>query len=254
MRPYYEQSGITIYHGDCAEILPTLPTGRIDLVVTSPPYNMGLVPGGNGRGMYRPGASNKAGRFREGYGVHNDAMPQEQYDTWQRGILAECWRLLRDEGAIYYNHRPRIEHGKVRLPLGLDFGGIPLGQIITWDRSTGIGVNLRRYASAYEWLLVFAKPDFTLEDHAASGRSDMWRLGMEHQETGHPAPFPVTLPRRALVDTGACLVLDPFMGSGTTMRAALDCGRKAIGIEIEEKFCELAAKRLQQAVLPLGAA
>lgn len=253
MRPYYERDGISIYHGDCAEILPALPAGRIDLVVTSPPYNMGLVPGANGRGMYRPGASTKAGRFRDGYGAHSDALPQEEYDAWQRSILAECWRLLRDEGAIYYNHRPRIEHGKVRLPLGFDFGGLALSQIITWDRSTGIGVNLRRYASAYEWLLLFAKPDFTLEDHAASGRSDMWRLGMEYHETGHLAPFPVTLPRRALVDTGATLVLDPFMGSGTTLRAAKDLGRRAIGIELEERYCEIAARRLQQAVLPLGA-
>lgn len=254
MRPYYAAEGIEIYHGDCAEILPTLAAGRIDLVVTSPPYNMGLVPGGNGRGMYRPGANSKAGRFRDGYGAHDDAMPQAEYDAWQRGILAECWRLLQDSGAIYYNHRPRIEHGKVRLPLGFDFGGLPLSQIITWDRKTGIGVNLRRYASAYEWLLVFAKAEFTLADHAASGRSDMWRLGMDHEESEHPAPFPVSLPRRAIADTGATLVLDPFMGSGTTIRAAKDMGIKAIGIELEERWCEKAARRLSQMALPLGAA
>lgn len=253
MTLYFERDGITIYHGDCRDILSTLESASVDLVVTSPPYNMGLVPGGNGRGMYRPGSSSKAGRFRDGYGAHSDAMPQDEYDDWQRTILDECWRIIAQHGAIFYNHRPRVEHGLVRLPLGLDFGPLPLRQIITWDRGTGIGVNRRHYCSAYEWILLFAGPDFRLVDHAASGLSDMWRLGMEYGETGHPAPFPVALPKRALTTTGAQTVLDPFMGSGSTLRAAADLGRQAIGIEIEERYCEIAARRLEQAVLPLMA-
>src|SRR4051794_24782518 len=96
----------------------TIPSESVDVVVTSPPYNMGLVPGGNGRGMYRPGASNKAGRFRDGYGVHGDAMPQEAYDEWQRECLNEMWRIARI--AVYYNHRPRVEHGRLRDPLSGD--------------------------------------------------------------------------------------------------------------------------------------
>jgi site-specific DNA-methyltransferase (adenine-specific) len=251
VKPYYDEGGITIYHGDCREVLPAL--SDVDLIVTSPPYNMGLVPGGNGRGMYRPGASNKAGRFRDGYGTHSDALPQHEYDAWQRDVLALCWAVLGDDGAIFYNHRPRVEHGELRVPLGLDFG-LPLRQIITWDRGTGIDVTLRSFCSAYEWLFVFAKPDFKLVDHAASGRSDMWRLGMEHTETGHPAPFPLTLPSRAIQATGALTIVDPFAGSGTTLRAAKNLGRRAIGIEIEERYCEIAAKRLGQEVLDLEAA
>ncbi len=222
-RPYYERAGVTIYHARAEDVLPSIPAGSLDLVVTSPPYNMGLVPGGNGRGMYRPGASNRAGRFRDGYGEHNDALEQGEYD----------------------NHRPRIEHGKVRLPLGFDFG-YPIGQILTWDRSTGIGVNLRRYCSAYEWIVVLAKPEFRLVDHSASGLSDMWRLGMEHQDFGHPAPFPVSLPLRALTTTGAQSVADPFLGSGSTLIAAQQLGIRAIGIEREERFCEIAANRLER--------
>lgn len=250
MTPYYERDGITIYHGRCEDVLPTLGGRGIDLVVTSPPYNMGLVPGGNGRGMYRPGASNKAGRFREGYGAHDDAMPQDEYDAWQRGVLASLWASLPDHGAIYYNHRPRVEHGQLRLPLGWDFAGIPVRKVITWDRGTGIDVNLRNYCSAYEWIIVLAKPDFRLVDHSASGMSDMWRLGMDREDFGHPAPFPRSLPTRALATTGARYVLDPFMGKGTTLRAALDLGREAVGIEREERWCEVAAKWLEQMVLP----
>jgi site-specific DNA-methyltransferase (adenine-specific) len=249
--PFYEEDGITIYCGDCEEILPTL--DPVDLIVTSPPYNMGLVPGGNGRGMYRPGASNKAGRFREGYGAHSDALPQDEYDAWQRRVLGACWATLVDDGAIFYNHRPRVEHGVVRLPLGLDFG-LPLRQIITWDRGTGIDVTLRSFCSAYEWVFLFAKPEFKLVDHSASGMSDMWRLGMEREKNGHPAPFPVSLPERSLLATGASTVLDPFMGSGTTLRAAKDLGRRAVGIELEERHCETAARRLAQGAFDFGEA
>lgn len=252
MKPYYERDGITIYHADCRDVLPTIDTIPIDLVVTSPPYNMGLIPGGNGRGMYRPGASSKSGRFRSGYGTHDDAMDEDEYGAWQREILASLWHLIQDDGAIFYNHRPRVIHGRFRPPLDFDFGGVPLRQVITWDRGTGIDVGLRQYCSAYEWVLVFAKPGWKLVSHAASGMGNVWRLGMEYAETAHPSPFPLSLLRTALLTTGAATVLDPFMGSGTTLRAAKDLGRKAVGIEIEERYCEIAVRRLEQAVLPLG--
>ena len=248
--PYYDDGQVTIYHGDCAEILPTLEP--VDLVVTSPPYNMGLVPGGNGRGMYRPGASNKAGRFREGYGAHGDALPQDEYDAWQRDILRRCWDRLGEDGAIFYNHRPRVEHGVIRLPLGFDFG-LPVRQVITWDRGTGIDVSLRQFCTVGEWIIVMAKLGFRLVDHSASGMGDVWRLGMETTVKDHPAPFPVSLPAKALLATGAQTVLDPFMGSGSTLRAAKDLGRRAIGIELEERFCELAVQRLGQEVLDVAA-
>jgi len=248
VKPFYEQDGITIYHGDCEEVLPRL-AAQVDAIVTSPPYNMGLIPGGNGRGMYRPGAGNKAGRFREGYGQHDDAMGQGEYDAWQRRVLSLCWNRLSDRGAIFYNHRPRVEHGNLRLPLGLDFG-LPLRQIITWDRGTGIDVNVRFYCSVYEWIFLFVKPDFKLVDHSASGFGNVWRLGMETKNS-HPAPFPLSLPRRALSSTGAQSALDPFMGSGTTLVAARELGCSAVGIEREEQWCEYAAKRLATMQLPL---
>lgn len=245
MRKEILAEGVELYLGDCRGILPTL--APADLVITSPPYNMGLVPGGNGRGMYRPGANNKGGRFREGYGIHSDALPQDEYDAWQR----ECLAMMYDRArlGVFYNHRPRVEHGKLRVPLSFDYGDVPLRQIIIWDRGTGIDVNLRTFCTRQEWVMLFAKPEFSLIDHAASGRGDVWRLGAEYaRDIGHPAPFPVSLPDTILQSVAAKDVIDPFAGSGSTGVAAVNLGRGFVGIEIEPKFFDIACRRIQAAL------
>jgi len=232
---------VTLWLGDCREILPTLGVCA-DIAVTSPPYNMGLSPGGNGRGMYRPGANNKGGRFRSGYGLHDDAMDQDKYDAWQREILALTFAAV--NSAVFYNHRPRVEHGKLRVPLSFDYGATPLRQIIIWDRGTGIDVNLRTFCTRQEWVMLFAHDAFKLVDHAASGRGDVWRLGVESDRTGHPAPFPVSLPQTAIECSGAASALDPFMGSGTTGVACVRAGAAFIGIELEPRWFDIACCRI----------
>lgn len=248
IEPYFTDGTATVYHGDCEAVLAGLLArpGGFDahIVVTSPPYNMGLVPGGNGRGMYRPGASTKGGRFRDGYGQFDDALPQDVYDDFHRRVLGLLWQAIPDDGAIFWNHRQRIEHGQARLPLGMNFG-IPLRQVITWDRGTAIGPNVRHFAVVAEWVFLFAKPCFKLCDHSASGFGDVWRLGMAQQDYGHPAPFPISLPLRA-IDAARPVrsVLDPFAGTGTTLVAARRMGVPAAGIELEERWCQTAAGRL----------
>lgn len=241
--PKVQIGDCTLYQGDCRELLPLLP--KVDLTFTSPPYNMGLVPGGNGRGMYRPGANNKGGRFRDGYGIHSDALPQDVYDSWQR----ECLALMYEKSrlAVFYNHRPRVEHGKLRVPLSFDYG-VPLRQIIIWDRGTGIDVNLRAFCTRQEWVLLFATPEFELVNHSTSGRGDVWRFAPEYDRLGHPAPFPEELPIAAIESVaGARTILDPFMGSGTTGVSCVKLGRKFIGIEIEPKYFDIACRRIEQA-------
>jgi site-specific DNA-methyltransferase (adenine-specific) len=246
--PYWSDGKVSLYLGDCEPILTELASEDVSaqIVVTSPPYNMGLKPGGNGRGMYRPGASGSKGtRFRDGYGEHDDAMPQDQYDSLHRRILGLLWQMIPEDGAIFWNHRQRIEHGVARLPLGMDFG-IPLRQIITWDRGTGIAPNLRHFTPVAEWVFLFAKPEFKLADHARSGFGDIWRLGMARKDFGHPAPFPESLPLRAIDSCGARSVLDPFAGSGTTLVAARRLGIPATGIELSRPYCDAAVQRLAQ--------
>lgn len=249
--PYYDHGGITIYHGDCRAVLPFVK--GVDLIFTSPPYNKALRVDGNWTGV-QPSAA-RMGRLSEGYGEHDDALPMDEYVNWQRSALRYCWRSLSPEGAIFYNHKPRLvyrdpstSHG-VWLPLALN-PGLPVRQILIWVTGAGVTLVPTAFAPSHEWIIVFARDAWRLRSRAASAAGDAWIVPPE-SSSGHPAPFPVALPARAIEATAPNLVADPFMGSGTTLRAAKDAGVRAIGIEIEERYCEIAAKRLAQEVLAL---
>lgn len=249
MKPYYEEKGIAIYNADCREVLPTLEAGSVGQVLTSPPYNLreGMKDKGGLR-IGRKGSAWARGHLQKGYGIHEDDMPYPEYVAWQKNILLKCWRTVADDGAIYFNHKPRIVRGVARLPLALVPEEIPVRQIVIWDRCGGFNATAGAYMPLHEWILILAKENFKLRDQSASGVGDVWRIPPE-PSTPHPAPFPLMLAKRAIETTPAETILDPFMGSGTTLRAAKDLGRKAIGIEIEERYCEIAAKRLRQQVL-----
>lgn len=243
MKPYYQHAGITIYHGDCREILPTLPV--FDLVFTSPPYNINNCDADLGGGRnYR---SKWAGKLlTDGYAGQSDALPWHEYEELHKAILADLWDGLSERGAIYYQHKPRVRGTELWMPLTLN-PGLPIRQIIVWDRGSGMNFSVTHYLPMYEWIIVFAKSQFRLRDQSASGVGDVWTIPPAFGNE-HPAPFPLKLPTRAIETTAAHMILDPFAGSGTTLVAAKNLGRKAIGIEIEEKYCEIAAKRLSQEV------
>ena len=238
MKPYYEDDYVTLYHGRCEDVLPSL--SLVDLVVTSPPYNKG---GSDSAGTYF-----KA--LQDGYGDHDDNMPHAEYVAWQQSIVASLWERLTDSGAIFYNHKPHAKGNVVTLPTELVPADIPIRQVITWDRGSGFVRQFTHFVPAYEWVLLLAKPAFRLTTRSVD---DVWRIPFD---TGseHPAPFPLKLATTAIGSTAAATVLDPFAGSGTTLRAAKDLGRKAIGVELNERFCEIAAKRLGQEVLDFGGA
>lgn len=251
IEPYYSEDGITIYNADCREVLPHLES--VDLVLTSPPYNLGE--GMEDKGGLRVGhKGSKWGKddLRNGYGKHADAMPYSDYVAWQKEVLGMCWNLLSNSGAIYYQHKCRIVKGECRTPLEFN-PDLPLRQIVTWDRGSGFNYQSGAYMPVVEWLLVFARPDFLLRDKGASGVGDCWRIPPELR-TPHPAPFPLALAKQAISTTRARTILDPFMGSGTTLRAAKDLGLKSIGIEIEKKYCDIAIERLRQQAFSFEAA
>ncbi len=209
-KPYYEEAGITIYHGDCREILPTLP--NVDLVLTDPPYGVGLA-----YASFED--STEAIRL-----IVADILP----------VLCSCAkRVALTPGVKNMFLYPQPNH------------------VGSFSYPAGAGLN--------SWCFTCWQPIFFYGKDPYGGKGSMpdsFVSGEAAEKNGHPCPKPIGqwkwLLKRASLD-GEC-VLDPFMGSGTTLVAAKDLGRQAIGIEIEERYCEIAAKRLAQSVFDFGEA
>ena len=218
-----------IHQGDCLELLAQLPSESVDLVFTSPPYNLKNSTGNGSRDW-------------EGYDGHSDDMPHSAYVEWQRECLRQMLRVLKPDGAIFYNHMHRIQSGEHVGHQGI-LDGFPLRQVIIWHRSGGTNFNPGYFLPDYEVVYLIAKPDFRLMDGRRDG--SVWRI---HQETCSWIPeiptFPVGLPQRAITATSAHVILDPFMGSGSTAVAAVLEGRSYIGFEQSPRYCETARRRL----------
>lgn len=210
MTPYYQDSAVTIYHGDCLELLLEL---KCDLCFTDPPYNSGLK-----------------------YGAGTD---DKRLDYWD-------WLRLRIDQMLIHNRCVLVKHTALKIT---DFlRHFPQSRILVWSKPFSSGFPLNGVATHWEPI------------HWLSGRSCRWSKdlfecnsgsGTGEVTYGHPAQFPSKVSRwiiNTFSDVGDD-VLDPFMGSGTTLRAAKDLGRRAIGIEIEEKYCEIAARRMEQEVM-----
>jgi site-specific DNA-methyltransferase (adenine-specific) len=219
MKPYYDEGGITIYHGDCREVLPTI---TADVMVTDPPYGISY-------------ASNQAGRFN-GVGIQNDS------DVSVRDSVLALW------------HGPAAVFGswKMRRPDGTH-------TLLTWDKGEGVGMGDLSipWRPNTEEIYIIGKGwrghrgssvirDTSVVSWSGDGPSGK-RL--------HPNEKPIPLLRQIIEKAPLHpVVIDPFMGSGTTLRAAKDLGRRAVGIELEERYCEIAANRLAQEVLDFGEA
>ncbi len=227
--------------GDCLETMKKMPSNSIDLVVTSPPYNLKNSTGNgmkDGRGGKWAGAA-----LVNGYSHHDDNMPHEKYVKWQRDCLAEMFRLLKDDGAIFYNHKWRVQDGLLQDRQDI-VSGLPVRQIIIWRRKGGINFNAGYFLPTYEVIYLIAKPNFKLAPKA-NAFGDVWEFTQE-MKNEHPAPFPVALIDRIVGSTTGKIVLDPFMGSGTTAVVAMGLNRDYIGLEISPDYCKLAEKRIEK--------
>jgi DNA modification methylase len=236
MRPYYEQDGITIYHGDSREVLPELPANAADLVLTDPPF----------------------------------FMPATHYQSrreWQRAwsdttVLATFWSVIVDaclgrlaptghmvafcNGDSYPVFYPEMYRRFDYLKcLVWDKGHVGLGRV--WRNQHELAIAARWNESQFKEDSKLRADVFTFKAAPSSDRD-------------HPVQKPVPMLAWLIEPTTPVggLVLDPFMGSGTTLEAAKIAGRRAIGIEGEERYCEIAARRLEEArakqSLPLEAA
>lgn len=225
--------------GDAVEVMRSMPSECIDLIVTSPPYNLKNSTG-NGMKDGRGGKWKNA-QLVKGYASHPDNMPHNEYVNWQRQCITEMMRLIKDDGAVFYNHKWRVQGGLLQDRQDI-VSGFPVRQIIIWKRKGGINFNPGYFLPTYEVIYLIAKPKFKLAQKANS-YGDVWEF-MQEMNNPHPAPFPTELIERIISSTNAKIILDPFMGSGTTAVVANKLGRYYIGIDIADEYCKMALSRL----------
>ena len=245
-KPYYQDDYATIYHADCRDILPHLP--KVDLVLTDPPYGHNNNDGdlisqreaALGKGDYIPERDNRA--------IANDGPEANDLVRW---LFKEARRLLRRGGCCCCccgggGPDPQF----ARWSLWLD-EIIPFKMCVVWDKGPlGMGWHYRR---DWECVLVAAVPGGPVKWNGGNSTSNVIRdipriIPAANQ---HPTVKPVRLMSRFIAwhSDPNDLVLDPFAGSGPTLEAAKLLGRRSIGVELDEQWCEQAARRLSQEVI-----
>ena len=221
MKPYYEHAGVTIFHGDCRDVLPSL---SFDVVVTDPPYGVGF----HGKSTKHTAASGV------GYTMFDDCP------AYIRDVVVPVVFSLVSAGA-----RVVLTPGLRNVWLYPEPAA--MGTIF-YPSGAGNG----RWGFTCSQPILYYGPDPYLANGLGS-RPDSFSSTEPAAPNGHPCPKPIGTMKWLV--TKASLpgetVVDPFSGSGTTLEAAKNLGRRAIGVEIEERYCEIAAKRLEQEVLPL---
>lgn len=230
-----------IINGDSLSVMREMPDRCLDLVITSPPYNLKNSTGNgmkDGRGGKWAGAA-----LVNGYSHYDDNMPHDKYAEWQYNCLKEMYRLLKDDGAIFYNHKWRVQDGLLQDRQDI-IRDLPVRQIIIWKRKGGINFNAGYFLPTYEVIYLIPKPNFKLAPKA-NAFGDVWEFKQE-MKNDHPAPFPVALIDRIVSSTTSQMILDPFMGSGTTAVVAMWHKRNYVGIELSPDYCELAEQRIER--------
>lgn len=221
MTPYYADDYVTLYHGDCRELLPSI---EADVVVTDPPYGVSWS--------------------QHGGGVNGKTRGSRKH----HGIVGDDDTSARDEMLRAISGIPAAVFGSFRAPFPAD-----VRQVLIYQRSPDAGLmgsvtGFRTDADPI--FLIGPWPVRTV--HSSSVLAS--RIGLQTLQTGdsHPHAKPVDVLVRLISAAPPGTILDPFAGSGSTLVAAKSLNRKAIGIEIEERYCEVAANRLRQEVLGLA--
>lgn len=236
--PYYSQDNITIYHGDNRKIMPQMARDSFDLVLADPPY-LGL----------KGGTEHLKGGVAESITVSKSVgTPWETSLDW----MTEAWSLARLGMMTFCSyHSVDIVKQKLRD------NAIAL---VTWYKRNAPNPvnNVPKFSTEFIWLFKKAPGlvwrnlgtmyDIPLPSAGCFATERI--LERNSKKAAHPTQKPIALITRLLAVQPAS-VLDPFMGTGTTLRAAMNLGIEAVGIEIEERFCEMAAKRLRQLALDL---
>lgn len=245
-----------IYQMDVLEGLKKLDDNSVDVIIFSPPYNkLGLRSGA--RQMTSSNAKTATGLLRwiqaipYGGDLNVDNMKEEDYEQWQIDILNECYRVLKDDGSVFYNHKNRIKcHNLISPYKWLYKTKLMVRQEIVWDRSGSCTTAPIRWLPSTEriyWLTKTGKPRFYRKADT-SHKTEVWRFGADRNNP-HPAPYPIELPYTILDNIPSdepLLVVDPFMGSGTTAIAALMHKHNYIGFEKFKEYVDMANERISK--------
>lgn len=214
-----------IHTGDCLDIMRKMRTASVDLVITDPPY--GINTKSDGGGKLSPWGD-----------LCNSAF-------WYAAWIGECRRVLKDSGALwsFLNWRSLVTFQKAACDIGW-----PIESLLVWDKEWIGPGGVRGLRPSYELVALFACEKFSIVDR---GIPDIFRAKWSSiKPTGHPAEKPVALINHLLEISSAKtgqVVLDPFMGSGTTLVAASQKNIDCIGIELEAFWCESAERRIAAA-------
>ena len=232
MSIYYQDEWVTIYHGDCREILPELLNESVDLALTSPPFNLGN--------------DHHTGNKR--HQAYDDDLPEGEYQLQQINVLRMLYRIVSWNGSLWYQHKNRIKRGRSITPYEwiLKTSWLVKQEIVWRNRSQNFD-KIRFYPMTERFYWLAKDPDTKLNN--VINKHDDWHINPVGTSGEHTRAFPEELVNNVLLCfPEATRIIDPYLGQGTTCYCAKKLNRKCIGIEIEEKYCEIAAKRCSQGV------
>lgn len=226
-----------IYNVDVLDGLKNLDDESIDLIITSPPYNKAGFNGVNRK--HNNDIWNKTIDYNDNVLV--DCLPEEEYQRWQIEILNECYRVLKKDGSMFYNHKLRVKNNEASFPLEwINKSKFIFRQLITWDKRSSPNLDKCRYLPVSEYLFWLIKQKKNPRFKNVNNITDVWAIPSD-KKNNHPAPFPIGLPDMIIpsvvnASEEKITVLDPFMGSGTVAMSALKHDCNYIGFEKFEKY------------------
>jgi site-specific DNA-methyltransferase (adenine-specific) len=226
---------IQLFNDDCLKVLPTIPDNSVDLIITSPPYNLG----------------NKHHTGNNYHQSYNDNLPENIYQEQQLDLLNECFRILKDNGSIMYNHKNRIKNGIQITPYEWILKSkFVIKQEIVWiNRSQNFDkIRFYPFTERVYWL---AK-NYKTKLNNVINKQDVfdWK---EWKPVGTKKTHTRAFPEKMVYDLISCFpnaqyIFDPYMGSGTTGVVCKNLNRNFIGIEMDKGYFDIAKKRIEDEV------